>query len=507
MALQNVFRRLIPIFAILNPISISMATYNGDIEDIFQFFPDCQNDGLNLRWAHAVNSWELLNATLNSETANETRVHMIEGDVILRESTRISVMAHPPATDSNLTFEDWLKTINSFQIRDLKVGAKADFKSLDAAKESLKIIQQYRSSLMVPLWLNADIVRGPGFSGRPVNAKEFLRDCTDFGPNLTLSIGWTTPKSIDQYRCRRGYAWLEILALYHQIVPFIRETAASVQLPRLTFAVRASLVKPSYQRLLWLLDACVMAAGGDQFTDRFSITLWTSSADQLTQDDYLSITYLRLTLGKDRVFIDLPPSDIDCLKELDPHLTTPERDSSARFDASQWEAIDDVLRGDRIGLALLGQSSIRLRSSSYFVSRSTLKTRLIIVPSPDQSSDSILISILGASDDPIWTVELSSGQCHNSNCLQLRPQEPYSISITIEGCHVTMDWKREDDVIELEMPAGVSLTCDTRLNCTKSSTDHHGSSSRQLSSDLSNFKFMIEKIGKGDVIFEKLLVQ
>lgn len=58
-------------------------------------------DGLNVTWAHAVNSRANLAAALNSN------VMMIESDVICGYSG-IPLMAHPPAVDSDLTLQQWI---------------------------------------------------------------------------------------------------------------------------------------------------------------------------------------------------------------------------------------------------------------------------------------------------------------------------------------------------------------------------------------------------------------
>lgn len=44
----------------------------------------------------------------------------------------------------------------------------------------------------VPVWLNADVLQGPGGAEPTVDARDFVRLCTTVLPWAVLSLGWTT---------------------------------------------------------------------------------------------------------------------------------------------------------------------------------------------------------------------------------------------------------------------------------------------------------------------------
>lgn len=97
-------------------------------------------DGLNVArpgdigWVHGANTRASLSAALS-----DPRVHFIEGDISW-VGTEI-IMAHPPITESDLEFEQWL---------DMTVatgkGAKLDFKSSDALVHCLTYAGRHAGS-------------------------------------------------------------------------------------------------------------------------------------------------------------------------------------------------------------------------------------------------------------------------------------------------------------------------------------------------------------------------
>ncbi|KAG9354373.1 hypothetical protein JZ751_001080 [Albula glossodonta] len=77
-----------------------------------------EKDAASVEWYHAANSNSKITEALKSPA------HMIEADILLRGSDpKEPIMAHPPQTDSDITFRDWLKEVTG----SVK-GVKLDFK-------------------------------------------------------------------------------------------------------------------------------------------------------------------------------------------------------------------------------------------------------------------------------------------------------------------------------------------------------------------------------------------
>jgi|Transcript_15783 hypothetical protein len=175
----------------------------------------------NVCWAHGVNSSEALDVALADKSC-----HMIEADLMIRgASTRSSkaaarwkaagsstgaltardvIMCHPPAVDSDLTFDQFFKRVFLAVKAGRRVGLKLDFKDADAVLPCVRLLRDsnvgihdasyvgaHASTRTMPLWLNADVIRGPG--GRPpIPGEQFVARCLEHCPSATLSLGWTT---------------------------------------------------------------------------------------------------------------------------------------------------------------------------------------------------------------------------------------------------------------------------------------------------------------------------
>lgn len=165
------------------------------------------SDARDVVWAHAVNSRSDLD-----EALRDTRVHMLEADLMLATAPRDDgavepavptasdvLMCHPPLRSSDLTFDGFAREVLAAVRRGRVLGIKLDFKEADAVAPCLELLRL--SGLAsdespddavraVPVWLNADVVRGPG--GRdPIPAERFVRECARACPRATLSLGWT----------------------------------------------------------------------------------------------------------------------------------------------------------------------------------------------------------------------------------------------------------------------------------------------------------------------------
>jgi hypothetical protein len=73
----------------------------------------------------------------------EGNLMFIETDVLLVEGKHSEpIMAHPPATDSDLTFDEMLRVA-----LPTGKGLKIDFKSMAAVEPSLKILKSYQAKV------------------------------------------------------------------------------------------------------------------------------------------------------------------------------------------------------------------------------------------------------------------------------------------------------------------------------------------------------------------------
>merc|ERR1719430_135815 len=77
------------------------------------------------------------------------------------------IMAHPPANSSDLSLEQFLQSVLASTQSGEKKGIKLDFKFLGVVEPSLIMLDNLRDKLNIPVWLNADILKGPG-GGDPV---------------------------------------------------------------------------------------------------------------------------------------------------------------------------------------------------------------------------------------------------------------------------------------------------------------------------------------------------
>ncbi|NXA32003.1 F151B protein, partial [Eudromia elegans] len=184
------------------------------------------------------------------------------------------IMAHPPETDSDNTLQEWLQ-----EIVKTNKGIKLDFKSLEAVRPSLELLECVKLRLRRPVWLNADVLPGPNGSRAVLDAGGFLDTVTSFFPDVTLSLGWST--GWHPGKQNRGYDWM--------MVKEMAQMCSTLSQP-VTFPVRAALVRQSLSELCWLL----------QQSD--SLTIWTGKQDEYSVEDLL---HIREHFDKSRVYYDI----------------------------------------------------------------------------------------------------------------------------------------------------------------------------------------------------------
>jgi hypothetical protein len=133
----------------------------------------------DVTWSHAVNSREKLGRTINQES-----IMFIESDIRVSSGGEI-VCAHPPATESDLSFDDLVN-----QMTESKQGLKLDFKDPEILIPCLQKL--HSKQLTQPVLLNADILKGNGANISKFSVVGFMALTQQHYPRGVLSIGWTT---------------------------------------------------------------------------------------------------------------------------------------------------------------------------------------------------------------------------------------------------------------------------------------------------------------------------
>ncbi|XP_034950871.1 protein FAM151B [Chelonus insularis] len=267
-----------------------MATVSPDTKE---FFKDTIKGNLTkVTWAHAVNSKEFLNQTLR-----DASIMMVEADVVLghvnsNPNETVPIMAHPPKDSSDLTLEEFLMST----IQDGKKGIKLDFKTIEAFNSSIPILEKYRMNLTFPVWLNADILRGPvNATTAPVNAQEFLSKASKNFSESTLSIGWTTKYGQSVNISEGNYTKEQIEEMMNTVVN-VTQT--------ITYPVRAGLIINTdihlWENLLKNTSA-----------QKSTLTIWSNGNDSV---DAKKLSTFIKTIGVDKVYVDVPS---DLFQKLD----------------------------------------------------------------------------------------------------------------------------------------------------------------------------------------------
>ncbi|CAH1163958.1 unnamed protein product [Phaedon cochleariae] len=256
------------------------------LADINTFFPQIKGDLTLVTWAHAVNNASYLNSILNNDA-----IMMIEADIVLgtlNGSTEIiPIMGHPPNNTSDLSLAQFMERISDFNAKSnstsSRKGVKLDFKTIEAFNNSVATITASNSTGKYPLWINADILRGPtNATADPVNADQFLSISQQFN-NTVLSIGWTTRFT----NISTGYSDTNIEDMNNTI------TKNNVT-NEITFPVRAALAANSLPQMKKLLNA----------VNGSTLTIWSS--DENDKVDVASLKTLIADVGHTKVYLDVP---------------------------------------------------------------------------------------------------------------------------------------------------------------------------------------------------------
>jgi hypothetical protein len=208
-----------------------------------------------------------------------------------RRGTKV-VCAHFPTTNvSDLSLDDLLQRLDRHNrekvanhMGHLQKGVKLDFKQIEALEASIPMLQQaFETGGIESVWINADILAGPGQSGgllTPVHAGRYL-DAVAQVPQAVLSIGWTTGLNL------MGATYTE------EHIRTMTDIANSLVGRDVTFAVNVQMALGSLNELKNLLD---------EFPEN-SITVWSSALSSGVSQEV--VNELKRELPPERTFWDV----------------------------------------------------------------------------------------------------------------------------------------------------------------------------------------------------------
>jgi hypothetical protein len=208
-------------------------------------------------WAHGVNTPSQLHHALRDGT------NFIEADVCWNTVAAVPVMRHSSFSarplSQEFTFTEFVRTFITCNFKVL--GLKLDFKSGASILPCMRVLHDCQFHL--PIWLNADICKGPGGLEPSVAPREVFETIhMDFvkSLDLTLSIGWTT-----------FFPFFSTSKYTASHVSELRREIDAHYIPRdvaITFPIRASFARASWTELLRLLDPA--------WRPKTSLTMWTA---------------------------------------------------------------------------------------------------------------------------------------------------------------------------------------------------------------------------------------
>ncbi|KAG6586666.1 uncharacterized protein IUM83_18168 [Phytophthora cinnamomi] len=256
---------------------------------------------LDYRWAHAVNSADLLGAVQRQiheaescQFAAPDFVNAIEADIVWGEAELTPVMGHPPATDGDLTLAQFLDAMlelatkfqRSTAHNETPLIVKLDFKSSHAFEASSGALATFVAQFPFTkgIFINADILAGPANTDYVAfDAPGFLEQVNRLGEmeggvhrhKLVLSVGWTTANANEE-EIHREYSSAMVDVMLRVLQPYGDRFAV-------TFPLRATSVRKSWPALRPLLTP-----------PNYGFTLWWAITQM--SDDEIGWLYTMLEL-------------------------------------------------------------------------------------------------------------------------------------------------------------------------------------------------------------------
>lgn len=270
-----------------------------------------------IEWHHATNTKQRLMQALHS------RCHLLEADVMLgeyvskagysrscapvmqmcidRKTTDIICAHYPTTITSDLRLSDLLDRLVKYnRIKREKgqptrqKGVKLDFKAIEALEKSIEYLIA-KEAEGLDIWINADIVAGPGGLMVPITPARFFEEASKV-PNSVLSLGWTSGVNV------LGNAFTDEMVddMIAVLDVAIHQQATEVKGRPFTFAINDQLATRSVETVCRLLDhfpGC-------------SLTLFSSALSYGLRREELED--LQRALPADRTFFDVRTTSSGC---------------------------------------------------------------------------------------------------------------------------------------------------------------------------------------------------
>jgi len=122
---------------------------------------------------------------------------------------KIPIIAKHPSSSSELSLEEFLDVVietNNFKGR--RKGIKLNLSQQEMVVPVLKTLRNRSEEISFPVWLSAEVIRGPVNAEDPtIDGEIFIADCLRYMPNVTLSLGWTTRYGWDDLRISKFFQY------------------------------------------------------------------------------------------------------------------------------------------------------------------------------------------------------------------------------------------------------------------------------------------------------------
>ncbi|XP_059166947.1 uncharacterized protein LOC131949177 [Physella acuta] len=232
---------------------------------------DVNRDASKVRWEREANSRQAVKAAVNNE-----KVHMISGDVILKDhgtksQKLVPIMAKPSSPTSDITLKEWLQ-----EVRSGTKGIRLHFHSMESVEISIQILSDFhkQNPIKFPVWLHANVLRGPHGEEAVIDHNRFIRAIQRQFPKCTISLGWTTGTHTDL--TQSAYEWQMVWDMLHLVQEFEFE-----EYQQIIFQARLSLIHNSVPQLKWICDNVKQS----------KLMIWHEDGDVVVNEDIMYVSY------------------------------------------------------------------------------------------------------------------------------------------------------------------------------------------------------------------------
>ena len=181
-------------------------------------------------WSHSTCSIDTLQRALGDDEITAIESDILMGTVIpspagesTTESTSQPIMAHPPDTSSDLSFEKFME-LSMDGNEHLKKHLKLDMKEEECIDPILQTLRKRTIGKDTPriIYFNADILLGPAMrNAKCIKANNFIEKCLKFiqedgnPQNFAFSLGWKTDcRSFFGYTASDAGAMVQLMERY-----------------------------------------------------------------------------------------------------------------------------------------------------------------------------------------------------------------------------------------------------------------------------------------------------